>query len=102
MANQKEMQKKITTSLSQVIDPELKIDIVNLGLINQVTVQGNRAIVDLTLTTLGCPLTKILENDIRNQLLSLSEIQAVEVVLTWEPAWHRGRLSPYARIALGL
>lgn len=53
MANQKEMQKKITTSLSRVIDPELKIDIVNLGLINQVTVQGNRAIVDLTLTTLG-------------------------------------------------
>lgn len=93
----------IMSQLEMVIDPELQIDIVNLGLINYVNYDGEGyAVVNMTLTTMGCPLTGVLEEMINDALKILPEINAVSIELQWDPAWTIDRMSRYARMALGL
>ena len=93
----------IMAQLRMVVDPELQIDIVNLGLINQVTYEEDgHVIINMTLTTMGCPLTSVLETMIDDALKILPEVNTTEIVLQWEPAWTIDRMSRYAKMALGL
>ena len=93
-----EIKETILTALESVIDPELGIDIVNLGLIYEVDFEqtGN------TLTTMGCPLADVLTDSIQSALAEIPEVTNVEVKLVWYPAWTTDKMSRYARIALGI
>ena len=94
---------QIVGQLETVIDPELGIDIVNLGLVYQVNLfEDGTCEVQITLTTMGCPFGDIIENDIKQALMNISEIQEITVKLVWYPAWDPSRMSRYARIALGI
>ncbi|AEB29699.1 hypothetical protein CAR_c10060 [Carnobacterium sp. 17-4] len=98
-----ELKGLIMTALEQVIDPELNIDIVNLGLVYAIElVDENRCVIKLTLTTMGCPLADTITNDIMTAMQSIPEITSTEVKLVWYPAWDTSRMSRYARIALGV
>ena len=99
-----EIKDRITTALETVIDPELGIDIVNLGLIYEVDFTGEtgEAIVKMTLTTRGCPLADVITDNIHDALADVEEVKNVEVKLVWYPAWTTDRMSRYARIALGI
>ena len=99
-----EIKDRITTALETVIDPELGIDIVNLGLIYEVDFTGEtgEAIVKMTLTTMGCPLADVITDNIHDALADVEEVKKVEVKLVWYPAWTTDRMSRYARIALGI
>ena len=99
-----EIKDRITTALETVIDPELGIDIVNLGLIYEVDFTGEtgEAIVKMTLTTMGCPLADVITDNIHDALADVEEVKNVEVKLVWYPAWTTDRVSRYARIALGI
>ena len=99
-----EIKDRITTALETVIDPELGIDIVNLGLIYEVDFTGEtgEAIVKMTLTTMGCPLADVISDNIHDALADVEEDKNVEVKLVWYPAWTTDRMSRYARIALGI
>lgn len=93
----------IMTALEQVIDPELNIDIVNLGLVYAIELMDeNHCVIKLTLTTMGCPLADTITNDIMTAMQSIPEITSTEVKLVWYPAWDTSRMSRYARIALGV
>ena len=97
------IEEAIMAQLRMVVDPELQIDIVNLGLINQVTYEEDgHVIINMTLTTMGCPLTSVLETMIDDTLKILPEVNTTEIVLQWEPAWTIDRMSRYAKMALGL
>ncbi|ADG40946.1 hypothetical protein LGMK_05110 [Leuconostoc sp. C2] len=90
-------------TLTNVIDPELQIDIVNLGLINYIDMATNGDVtINMTLTTMGCPLTGVLEEMIIKALKIIPEVKTTKVELTWEPAWGIDRMSRYAKMALGL
>ena len=93
------MQEKILEALETVIDPELGIDIVNLGLIYRVDLNCQ---VDMTLTTMGCPLADIITDEIHRALAEIEEVKTIDVKLVWYPAWSPDRMSRYARIALGI
>lgn len=98
-----ELKGRIMTALEQVIDPELNIDIVNLGLVYAIELMDeNRCVIKLTLTTMGCPLADTITNDIMTAMQSIPEITSTEVKLVWYPAWDTSRMSRYARIALGV
>lgn len=98
-----ELKGRIMTALEQVIDPELNIDIVNLGLVYAIELMDeNHCVIKLTLTTMGCPLADTITNDIMTAMQSISEITSTEVKLVWYPAWDTSRMSRYARIALGV
>lgn len=97
------IKEKIMTALEQVIDPELGIDIVNLGLIYEVMFEPTGFCqVNMTLTTIGCPLADIIQDEIHRAMKSVPEVTDVQLKLVWYPAWTTERMSRYARIALGI
>ncbi|KAA8380248.1 metal-sulfur cluster assembly factor [Leuconostoc mesenteroides] len=99
----KKVEASIMNALTTVIDPELRVDIVNLGLINAVDINSiGDVTINMTLTTMGCPLISVLEEMIDEALKILPEVKTTKVELTWEPAWEIDRMSRYAKMALGL
>ena len=91
-------------ALTTVIDPELGVDIVNLGLIYDVTRDAdlNLCTVTMTLTIMGCPLTGYLNDHIEQALLALDGVDQVLINLVWEPAWSIDKMSRAAKMTLGL
>lgn len=95
---------RILTALEEVIDPELGIDIVNLGLIYEIRFDGDtgQTEIDMTLTTMGCLLADLLTDQIYDAMIEVPEVTDTEVKLVWYPAWTVEKMSRYARIALGI
>ncbi|MGX7199275.1 metal-sulfur cluster assembly factor [Enterococcus nangangensis] len=98
-----EIKGRILAALETVIDPELGIDIVNLGLIYEIDFNNlGECVIKMTLTTMGCPLADVLTDQIHGALAEVPEVKNVEVKLVWYPAWTTDKMSRYARIALGI
>lgn len=90
-------------ALENVIDPELGIDIVNLGLIYDVDLNDEGlCTVTMTLTAMGCPLSAHIERDVKFALSDIPEAKEVEVNIVWNPPWDKDKMSRYAKIALGI
>ncbi|MDT6979303.1 metal-sulfur cluster assembly factor [Levilactobacillus zymae] len=93
----------VVQQLETVIDPELGVDIVNLGLIYGVAVNAaGHCLLTMTLTTMGCPIGNLLAERIRQAVTQVATVQTCDINLVWEPAWTTERMSRYARVALGL
>jgi metal-sulfur cluster biosynthetic enzyme len=94
---------EIVDALKSVEDPEIGMNIVDLGLIYGLDwdEEGGQVHVDLTLTSPGCPLGPELIRDIKRQLVSLDDVLGVEVDLVWQPLWHPTMMSDYAKDELG-
>lgn len=78
---------RILEALEMVIDPELGIDIVNLGLVYEIRFDDGETEIDMTLTTMGCPLADLLTDQIYDVMRDIPEVTNVEVKLVWTPAW---------------
>lgn len=90
-------------ALEQVIDPELGVDIVNLGLVYDIDLdEEGKALVTMTLTSMGCPLAGTIVDQVRIALSDIPEVKETEVNIVWNPPWSKDRLSRYAKIALGI
>lgn len=101
--NEKKLREEIMEALEQVIDPELGIDIINLGLVYGVDVDENGdVLVTMTLTAMGCPLAATIQQDVRAALMPIEGVNNVDVNIVWDPPWTKDRLSRYAKIALGI
>ncbi|TXL65743.1 metal-sulfur cluster assembly factor [Cerasibacillus terrae] len=87
----------VKAALFEVIDPELGINIVDLGLIYDVQVEGNHAKITMTLTTPGCPLHDSITNGVKFRVNQLKGIDDVTVDLVWEPAWSPDKMSERAK-----
>lgn len=83
-------------NLARVIDPEIGLDIVALGLVYGVEVHDDVAWITHTLTTPGCPMERIITDGIRAAAMQVDDICGVETTLVWEPAWHSGMIAPNA------
>ncbi|EKK3194727.1 metal-sulfur cluster assembly factor [Staphylococcus aureus] len=93
----------ILGALEMVIDPELGIDIVNLGLVYKVNVDDEGVCtVDMTLTSMGCPMGPQIIDQVKTVLAEIPEIQDTEVNIVWSPPWTKDMMSRYAKIALGV
>lgn len=98
-----EIKEDIIAALESVIDPELGIDIVNLGLIYEVNLDDDGFCeIKMTLTTMGCPLADVLTENIHQAIREVDEVEDCTVKLVWYPAWTTDRMSRYARISLGI
>lgn len=91
----------VLIQLTKVMDPELGISIVDLGLIYEVKVVQNEIKVIMTLTTPGCPLAPVIEDTIRKALAKLGA-KKIEVELVWEPVWTVDRMSEEGKLKLGM
>lgn len=83
-------------------DPELYISIVDLGLIYDVKVKGDMADIKMTLTTIACPLFSLIENEVKDKVLSLKGIGKVNVELVFDPPWTIERLSEKGKAMIGI
>lgn len=93
---------KIMTALQSVEDPELLIDVVNLGLIYGIDIEGDHATIKMTLTIVGCPLSTYLQNAIEKAVLSVPEINKCDIKLVWYPLWNPERMTVAAKKQLGM
>ncbi|WP_010283414.1 metal-sulfur cluster assembly factor [Bacillus timonensis] len=90
-------------ALEQVVDPEIGIDIVNLGLVYDVDMNdAGVAQITMTLTSMGCPLAGTIAMDVKRVLTELPEVKDVDVNIVWNPPWNKDMMSRYAKIALGI
>jgi metal-sulfur cluster biosynthetic enzyme len=96
--------KEIMDQLSTVIDPEIGIDIVNLGLVYgvEVDLKQKKAVVKMTMTTPACPLMGVILMDVENALEKVESVEKVTVELVWDPPWTQERMSEKAKRMLGV
>jgi len=94
---------ELIAALKTVYDPEIPVDIYELGLIYKVDVADNRDVtVDMTLTAPGCPVAGEMPNMVRNALLGLPGIGEVTVNMTFDPPWTPDRMSEEAKLELNM
>lgn len=91
----------VLDSLRKVQDPEIGINIVDLGLIYRIDVFDDHTEVDFTLTSPGCPLADVIEGDIRGVLESDHSMTDVRTQIVWNPPWSLDFMSEEARLELG-
>lgn len=96
------LESQVREKLKNVLDPELGVSIIDLGLVYEITVtpEGVCKIL-MTLTTIGCPLFDQIQKDIENNVMELKEINEVKTEFTFEPAWSPEKMSDDAKIRLG-
>ena len=93
---------EILEALATVIDPELGMNIVDLGLVYEVQVERDTALISMTMTTPACPIASHLVDQVKTTLRGqFPELHSVEVQLVWEPAWNPLMMSWKARAQLG-
>jgi len=95
-------EKDVWDALKQVIDPEIGLSIVDLGLVYSVEVKDNEIKVKMTLTNPACPLQSYLKAQVEEGISKIPEVKKVAVELIFEPAWTPERMSPEARKKLGI
>ncbi len=91
----------VTEALRQVYDPELGLDIVELGLLYDVQITGSEVTVVYSLTSIGCPVGPLIQEQITEALRDLPSVETVNIELTWEPPWSPERMSDDAKLLLG-
>ncbi|HKZ71425.1 MAG TPA: iron-sulfur cluster assembly protein [Nitrospirota bacterium] len=94
-------EKLILTALKHVLDPEIGVNIVDLGLVYEVKVENGDVYIQMTMTTPGCPLHESISKGAEEAVRQLPGVESVKVDLVWEPAWTPERMSDWARKQLG-
>jgi FeS assembly SUF system protein len=93
---------KIIAAISKVYDPEIPVNVYELGLIYGIDIADDHSVtVRMTLTAPGCPVAGSLPREVEKQVESVDEVKEAEVVLVWEPAWDKSRMSEAAMLQLG-
>jgi metal-sulfur cluster biosynthetic enzyme len=91
----------VVEALRQVEDPELGMDIVELGLFYDAAVDNGTVKVSYSLTSIGCPVGPMIQEDIERVVSELPGVENVEAELTWDPPWSPERMSDDAKFILG-
>jgi metal-sulfur cluster biosynthetic enzyme len=104
---QENLEKEIWNQLRTCYDPEIPVNIVDLGLIYDCHItplgaNSHKAEIKMTLTAPGCGMGPMLAQDVQNKLLSLEGVDDVAVELVWDPPWNQGMLTEAAKLQLGL
>ncbi len=92
----------VLEALKKCYDPEIPVNIVDLGLIYDIRVEGETVAVKMTLTAPGCPMHSKIREDALSKIKEIPEVKEAEVEIVWDPPWNRNMLSKAGRKALGL
>jgi len=92
---------EVVATLKKCFDPEIPINIVDLGLIYDVAIDGDNIHVKMTLTAPGCPASGYISQDVRSKLQSIPGIKKVEVEVVWDPPWSPSMMSETAKKQFG-
>jgi metal-sulfur cluster biosynthetic enzyme len=92
----------VINEIKKVFDPEIPVNIWDLGLIYDISINQNNVVIEMTFTSPTCPMMEDILNQVKTNVETITEGKPVDVNLVWEPAWDVSRMSDAARIELDL
>ena len=97
-----ELKEKIIEEIKKIYDPEIPVNIYELGLIYNVSVKDKNVSVKMTLTTPNCPVAESLPKEVKDSIMNLEGVEKVELDLVWDPPWDKSMMSEAAKLELNL
>ena len=97
-----ELKEKIIAEVKKIYDPEIPVNIYELGLIYDISVNDNNVKVKMTLTSPNCPVAESLPKEVKDSILEIEEVKKVDLDLVWEPPWDKSMMSEAAKLELNL
>ena len=97
-----ELKEKVIEEIKKIYDPEIPVNIYELGLIYDITVDKKNISVKMTLTTPNCPAAESLPKEVKDSIMQLEEVDKVDLDLVWEPPWDKSMMSEAAKLELNL
>lgn len=102
MSEQNTLKELVIDVLKTIYDPEIPVNLMDLGLIYDISILGNAVQIRMTLTNPGCPVAAQFPEVVKSHIAAIPEISTVSVELVWEPAWTTDLMSESAKLQLGL
>jgi len=93
---------KIIKEIKKIYDPEIPVNIYELGLIYKIEIENNIVKIDMTLTTPNCPVADSLPKMVKNNILNIEGVKDVDLNLVWDPPWTKDKMSEAAKLELNL
>ena len=98
-----ELKNKVIEEIKKIYDPEIPVNIYELGLIYDINIDNmNNVKIDMTLTSPNCPVAESLPNEVKNSVKEIKEVKDVDLKLVWEPPWDKSMMSESAKLELNL
>ena len=97
-----EIKDKVIAEIKTIYDPEIPVNIYDLGLIYDVQVDNKKAKIKMTLTSPNCPVAESLPKDVKDIAMQVEEIEDVDLELVWDPPWNKDMMSDAAKLELNL
>ncbi len=98
-----DIKKKIIEEIKKIYDPEIPVNIYELGLIYKIEVnEKNKVNVDMTLTSPNCPAAESLPNEVKQNIMKVEGVSEVNLNLVWEPPWDKDKMSEAAKLELNI
>ncbi len=97
-----DLKEKVIAEIKKIYDPEIPVNIYELGLIYDVSVKNKNVKVKMTLTTPNCPVAESLPKEVKDSVMEIKGIGKVDLDLVWEPPWDKSMMSEAAKLELNL
>jgi FeS assembly SUF system protein len=98
-----DLKKKVILEIKKIYDPEIPVNIYELGLIYNIDIdEKNKVNIDMTLTSPNCPVAESLPNSVKDSVLKVDGVSDVDLNLVWDPPWDKDKMSEAAKLELNL
>ena len=98
-----DLKEKIITEIKKIYDPEIPVNIYELGLIYDILIEKNNNVkINMTLTTPNCPVAESLPKEVKDSIMKIKEVKKVDLDLVWDPPWDKSMMSESAKLELNL
>jgi len=97
-----ELKKKVIEEIKKIYDPEIPVNIYELGLIYKIEIKADKAVIEMTLTSPNCPVAESLPKNVKDNVLKIEGISDVDLKLVWNPPWTKDMMSEAAKLELNL
>jgi|TARA_B100000676_G_scaffold43374_1_gene41554 FeS assembly SUF system protein len=97
-----DLKEKVISEIKKIYDPEIPVNIYELGLIYDITIKDKDVQVKMTLTTPNCPVAESLPKEVKDSIMGLDEVNNVNLDLVWDPPWNKSMMSEAAKLELNL
>ena len=95
-----DLKEKVITEIKKIYDPEIPVNIYELGLIYDIKIKDKDVQVKMTLTTPNCPVAESLPKEVKDSIMELKEVNKVDLDLVWDPPWDKSMMSEAAKLEL--
>ena len=97
-----DLKEQVIAEIKKIYDPEIPVNIYELGLIYDISIKDKDVSVKMTLTTPNCPVAESLPKEVKDSILEIKEVKKVDLDLVWEPPWDKSMMSEAAKLELNL